>query len=186
MRQTSQRPCPWTELDENGSGLTVLDFITVKLSALTSSLRRDLTTPYADEYDLSVSEWRLLSLIAHANSLPFGELVVQSTSDKALVSRTVRLLEKRNLVYVSYESGQSRKRLFCHITPQGQALYDQIFPIARRKHAEVLRSLTPTERENFFSAIQKLQHYCDTQLIGHGKKEPRKAGRPQRPDVESE
>ena len=59
-------------------------------------LRRDLTSAYAGAAGLSVSEWRVLSLVAHAGTLPFGLLVQQSTSDKALVSRTVRLLEERD------------------------------------------------------------------------------------------
>jgi hypothetical protein len=89
---------PWTALDEAGSGLTVDAFLTTLMSQVGNALRRTITVPYADAAELTVSEWRLLALIAHAGELPFSALVVQSTSDKALVSRTLRLLEERGLV----------------------------------------------------------------------------------------
>ncbi|MBI4968231.1 MAG: MarR family transcriptional regulator [Rhodospirillales bacterium] len=168
MRKTSLTLGPWSDLDDQGTDLSVLDFLTTRLSALSNSLRRDLTTPYADQHGLSVSEWRVLSLIAHAKTLPFGILVVQSTSDKALVSRTVRLLVKRDLVSVRHEGGKSRKRLLCSITLKGKALHAKIIPIARREQARALRALSPAEREAFLSAIEKLQAYCDTELAGAG------------------
>lgn len=161
MKKTTGEPTPWSDLDEAGSGLTVNNFVTTRLSALINTLRRELTTPYATQFDLSVTEWRLLSLIAHAKSLPFSELVVQSTSDKSLVSRTVRLLEERKLVDVKPEGGTAGKRLTCSITPAGRALHAKIIPIARRRQAEALRVLSPGERDALFSAICKLQRIYD-------------------------
>ena len=91
-------PTPWSELDEAGSTLTVDAFITTMLSEIGNALRRTITIPYAEQFGLSVSEWRVLALVAHARRIAFSDLVVQSTSDKALVSRTLRLLENRGLV----------------------------------------------------------------------------------------
>ena len=89
-------------------------------------MRRSITLPYAQEFGLTVPEWRLLSLLAHAKSLPFAELVVQSTSDKALVSRTLRLLEKRGFVELRAEGNTPRKALTCSITPAGDAQTEAI------------------------------------------------------------
>lgn len=151
---------PWTNLDEGGSGLTVNNFLTTKLSRVINALRRNLTKAYAGQFGLSVSEWRLLSLLAHAQQLSFAELVIQSTSDKALVSRTMRQLEARGMVEMRPESEMSRKRLTCLITRKGDALHAKIIPLARRRQAAVLRLLTPEQRAVLYSSLNILYQYC--------------------------
>lgn len=160
--QEDQSECPWSQLGPDGDGLAVHDFLTTRISALMTALRRELTTPYASQFGLSVPEWRLLSLIAHSGSLPFSDLVVQSTSDKALVSRTVRLLESRQLIEIKPESETSKKRIVCSITPEGEALYGQVMPLARKRQAEIIRALSPKERTVFFAAIRKLRAAVET------------------------
>ncbi|MGO4332294.1 MarR family winged helix-turn-helix transcriptional regulator [Cupriavidus sp. 2TAF22] len=159
--------CPWAELDENGSGLVVDDFLTTMLSQLVNALRRTVTLPYAEKFELSVPEWRVLALLAHARPLPFAELVLQSTSDKALVSRTLRLLEGRGLVQLDSEGNTPRKKLICSITPAGLALHEQVMPLARKSQAEVIRLLEPGERRAMYQALRKLHGLCVT---------PRQAG----------
>lgn len=154
---------PWDDLDELGTGLTVNNFLTTRLSMLSNSLRRIVTGSYVQAYDLSISEWRVLSLIAHAKVLPFGELVVQSTSDKSLVSRTLRLLEERGLVKITPEDEYSRKRLLCHITAEGDALHAQIIPIARQRQAQTLRLLSPAQRRELFHAMATLQRFVTSE-----------------------
>lgn len=151
---------PWSDLSEAGDGLTVDHFLTTFMSQVVSALRRSITLPYAQQFDLTVSEWRLLSLLAHAKRLPFAELVLQSTSDKALVSRTVRLLEKRGFVEIQAEGNTPRKRLICFISPEGEALHEKIIPLARRSQAEVIRVMTPEERRVVFHALKRVQQSC--------------------------
>lgn len=151
---------PWQHLEPSGLGLTVDNFLTTRLSVLSNSLRRNITLAYANDAGLNVSGWRLLSLIAHAGELPFGELVRQSTSDKALVSRTLRALEAQGLVEVKPDAGGHKKKLLCAITPAGQALHAQVIPIARQRQAQAICTLTPEERRVFFGALHKLTAYC--------------------------
>ena len=152
--------CSWADLDELGTGLTVDDFITTLTSRLVRVLRRTITVPYAEKYGMTVPEWRILSVLAHAGTLPFGELVVLSTADKALVSRTLRQLEARDLVSIVAVGNSPRKKLICTVTPEGQALYDKVMPIARQRQAAVIRELTPEERCVVFHALKKLQRHC--------------------------
>lgn len=102
---------------------------------------------------------RILSLVAHGGELPFGELVQQSTSDKALVSRTLRALESRGLVAVLPDAGGHRKKLVCAITPAGEALHAQVIPIARQRQAEAVCVLSAEERRVLFRALGKLSGY---------------------------
>jgi DNA-binding MarR family transcriptional regulator len=151
---------PWSHLSERGDGLTVDHFLTTFMSQVVNALRRSITLPYAARFGLTVPEWRLLSLLAHSKRMPFAELVLQSTSDKALVSRTMRLLEKRGLVEIQAEGNTPRKRLICFITTEGDALHDKVIPLARRSQAEVIRVMTPEERRVVFQALTRVQQSC--------------------------
>lgn len=153
-------PNPWEHLDEAGTGLTVEHFLTTTVSRVGNALRRTITVPYADAFQITVTEWRMLSVLAHAHTLPFAQLVTASATDKALVSRTLRLLESRGLVAIATEGHTPRKKLLCTITPEGQALHDQIIPIARQRQAAVLRVLSPEERRVLFTALGKLHQHC--------------------------
>lgn len=155
--------CPWSDLDPSGEDLVVHDFLTTRLSTLMSSLRRQVTLPYAKSFDLSIAQWRVLSLVAHAGTLPFGELVVQSTSDKALVSRTVRTLEERGLLTIRPETRAAKKKIACTITPEGRALYDDAIKVARKRQADMILSLTREEREALFAVVVKLQGILDNE-----------------------
>ncbi|KJK23381.1 hypothetical protein UB46_16850 [Burkholderiaceae bacterium 16] len=82
--------CPWEALDEEGNGL-VDDFLTTMLSQLVNALRRTVTLPYAEQFELTVPEWRLLALLAHARQLPFAEQVMPLPSKGQ--AEVIRLLE---------------------------------------------------------------------------------------------
>lgn len=151
---------PWFQLNETGDDLTVDNFITTLMSQTVNALRRVTTLPYARRFGLTVSEWRILALMAHARSIPFAELVVQSTSDKALVSRTLRLLEQRGLVSIEAEGPAPRKRLTCNITPAGEALQAQVIPVARKAQASMIRLMTPEERRVMYFALKRIHRQC--------------------------
>lgn len=156
----STRASPWTDIDEHGTGLSVDDFITTLVVRAGNSLRRVVTLPYADEFGLTMAEWRMLSVVAEARCLPFSELVARSETDKSLVSRALRLLETRGLVILEPVSGSPRRGLSCRLSPAGQALYDRAMPIAQRAQAAMIRVLSNEEREVLYRTLHKLRHAC--------------------------
>src|SRR5690606_13159278 len=87
---------------------------------------------------------------------PFGQLVSVSSSDKALVSRTLRTLVAQGMAITERDALNSRK-LVARITPAGQALYDRVMPVAQRAQAQVLLQLTRDERVALYSILRKLQ-----------------------------
>lgn len=172
------QPTPWTDVDEAGTTLTVDAFITTMMSQVGNALRRTITLPYADQFGLSVSEWRVLALVAHAGTVAFSDLVVQSTSDKALVSRTLKLLESRALVQLSSEGNTPRKKVFCAITPEGKKLHAEAIPLARKRQAAALRVLAPPERDAMYRALIKLRDYCRQEEQGKAPPDRRKDDTP--------
>jgi len=151
---------PWDTLDESGQSLAVGDFITTMFSHTANGLRRTITVPYAEAADLTVSEWRMLSVLAHAGSLPFTDLVQQAVADKAQVSRSMRLLETRGLVQMKADDPSTKRKLTCYITKKGQRMYEEVMPIAQRAQAAMLLSLSPQERHTLYVVLRKLMQRC--------------------------
>jgi DNA-binding MarR family transcriptional regulator len=151
---------PWTDLSPDGAGLAVHDFLTTMFSHTSNGLRRAITLPYADRFELTVSEWRILSVLAHAGSLPFAELVELAAADKAQVSRALRLLGDRGLVEMQTPGPRGRKGLICLMTEAGQALYQEIMPLARRSQAQMILTLSRDERRVLYTVLGKLRRQC--------------------------
>ena len=149
-------PCPWDDLTPEGTGLDVHNFLTTLFSHTSNGLRRSITLPYAERFDLSVSEWRLLSVLAAAGTLPFPELVAESAADKAQVSRTLQLMAKRGLVDVVTPPA-GRKGMVVAMTPAGQSLYERIMPEAQRSQAAMILTLSPHERRTLYEVLHRLE-----------------------------
>jgi len=158
--------CPWVELDEAGTGLSVDNFLTTWMSRLGNALRRTITVPYAAQFGVTVTEWRMLSVIAHEGRLPFSELVVLSSTDKALVSRTLKLLEARGLVLLQASGRGRASKLLCRLSPAGLDLHDQMIRIARERQAAMIRRLSPDERQGLYRALCKLKAECEREDAG--------------------
>ena len=152
---------PWTALEEGGARLAFDDFLTTMMSHATNALRRALTAPYAEQAGVTVSEWRMLVVLAEARQLPFMELVARSGADKAQVSRTLRLLERRGLLSLQAEQQGSRKWQTCHISPHGEELYERVIPLARRRQVAVLRQLDEDDRAVLYRALKALRRIGD-------------------------
>ncbi|MDM0019620.1 MarR family winged helix-turn-helix transcriptional regulator [Variovorax saccharolyticus] len=148
---------PWEGLEEGGANLAIEDFLTTMMSHASNALRRAITVPYADQAGLTVSEWRMLSVLAEARQLPFMELVARAAADKAQVSRTLRLLEGRGLLSLHAEQQGARKWQTCRISPLGQALFERIIPVARQRQAAVLRQLSTEDRVVLHRALKTLR-----------------------------
>lgn len=152
---------PWAKLTPSGRALFVGDFLTTLVSYAGNALRRHITLPYAEQFGLTVSEWRMLSVLAHAGELPFSELVMQAATDKAQVSRTLRLMEARGLVKIEVQGRTRGQKLTCLITRQGLALYRRVMPIAQRRQAAMILQLSAQERTVLYRALKKLRQLCE-------------------------
>lgn len=151
-------------MSRNGSGLHVEDFLTFRLTRLSNALRTNLTKPYLEEFDVSVPEWRLLAMITRFSPLRFSELTSRSSMDKGQVSRTLRLMTKRGLIKMKAlrtRGSQATEALAApvvvSITAAGKTLYKSVLPVARRHQAEILMTLSDTERVALYETLDRLQ-----------------------------
>lgn len=150
-------------MSSSGSHLNVEDFLTFRLTRLSNALRTNLTKPYLEAFELSLPEWRLLALVARFAPMRFSEVTARSGMDKGQVSRTLRVMANRGLTKtktIKDRSSRSTEALaapvMVSITPKGAALYKAVLPVARKRQADMLLSLSQSERVSLYSIIDKL------------------------------
>jgi DNA-binding MarR family transcriptional regulator len=161
QRSSARTTSPWLSIARSGSNLNVEDFLTFRITRLSNALRTNLTKRYLEEFNLSLPEWRLLALIARFAPLRFSEVTSRSSMDKGQVSRTLRVMEKRGLTRLKVIRGSRAVEalaapVMVSITPKGRALYRSVLPVARRRQAELLLTLSEKERAALYTTLEKL------------------------------
>lgn len=132
------------------------------MTRLSNALRNNLSKRYLEEFGLSLPEWRLLALITRFSPVRFSELTSRSSMDKGQVSRTLRVMGKSGLIKMKVLKQRSRSAealaapVVVSVTAKGRSLYESVLPVARRRQAEMLLNLSPTERVQLYAILDKL------------------------------
>jgi DNA-binding MarR family transcriptional regulator len=137
---------------------TILDlqrFFPYRLAVLAEDVSRTVAQLYADRFDLTRQEWRVLAAVAANRRMAAKEIAEYSTLDKMSVSRAVAALEAKDLIEREEDPADRRNKLLT-LTPSGRALYQKIVPLVRAREDYLLDALTPGEREILDAMLDKL------------------------------
>ena len=135
-------------LDLNG-------FLPYRLSVLANRISGALARLYAEQFDLSIPEWRVMAVLGQAPGMSADEVAARTQMDKVSVSRAVaRLMEKRALDR-SFAK-QDRRRSELRLSRRGYAMYARIIPQARELDRQLQSALTATQRRELFGLLSKL------------------------------
>ena len=110
--------------------------------------------------DVSLMEWRVLTVLAVEPAAPPGRIVAIAGVNKAAVSRAVNSLERRGLLS-RIPAPEHRLRTQLYLTPEGLALHAR--GTDERLHSEdkLLQGLTPAARENLLESLKQLMRNLD-------------------------
>jgi len=130
-------------------------FLPYRLAVVSEAVSRSLAAVYAERFNLSRDEWRVLAALALRNDIKSTELAALTTLDKMQVSRALTRMERDGLLEREPDPSD-RRNLLVRLLPAGRALYRKIVPMARAREAYLLESLDPQERATLSSALDKL------------------------------
>lgn len=145
----------WVKPGVDGANLEVDDFLSKRIANLSALLIRASTRRYLLEQDLSLPEWRMLTILVRFGSGTSGTLRTASKMDKGQMSRALLRLENRKLVQRTQDETHELRQVL-ELTEKGHQLYQRIMPNARRAQVALLRRLTIDERKTLDAAINKL------------------------------
>lgn len=137
------------------AGMELEAFFPYRLALLADAVSRSMAQIYAERFDLSRDEWRVLAALAGTSPARTAMVIERTTLDKVPVSRALARLEGKGLVARETDPDDSRGRLI-RLLPAGRALFRRIVPMVRSREAFLLEGLEPAERAALDAAIDKL------------------------------
>jgi DNA-binding MarR family transcriptional regulator len=120
-------------------------FLPYRLSVLSNTVSQAIANEYQSRYDLSVTEWRVMAVLARFEGLSAREVAERTAMDKVAVSRALaRLVEAGRVSRDTHDS--DRRRSVLALTDAGWAIHDEVAPMARTHERQVLARLDAEER----------------------------------------
>jgi len=135
--------------------LRLNSFLPYVLANLAERVSSSLSHIYADEFQLTIPEWRVIANLAEHGTLNARQIVDFTTMEKSKVSRAVSNLSARGLVSQQRAQGDSRAKDLA-LTGAGKALYRSIVPRVLAWERELLEELSPGEYRDLMYALEKL------------------------------
>ena len=125
--------------------LELQDFLPYQLSILANTLSRALAARYADEFDLTISQWRVMAVLGRESGLSANQLVERTAMDKVAVSRAVAGLVRAGRVSQRDDPADGRRRVL-KLTPAGRGVYRRIVPRALEFERTIVALLDGRDR----------------------------------------
>ena len=120
-----------------------------------NKLSRSANAVYRREFDVSVTEWRILSQLAIEPGIAASRICQVIGFDKGPVSRTLAEMEHAGLVTAEADLQDARRRLLT-LTGDGRALHDRIIVVALERERRLLSCLDSTQRETLIDLLNRL------------------------------
>ena len=139
----------------NRSRLNLDRFVPYRLSIVTNRVSSAIARHYSARFNLSIPEWRVIAVLGQTPGLSASQVAERTAMDKVQVSRAVAsLLAARRLTRQAHASDGRSTHLL--LSAKGQAIYDEVVPLALGLESEFLSVLTPKERKTLDRLLSKL------------------------------
>lgn len=131
-------------------------FLTFRLSRVQAKLNSQANAILQHHSDLTLSQWRVLSLVGAFAPTQMSQVAKKSTLDKGLLSRNLKNLIADGLVS-SEQDAKDQRVHHLDLTANGQSVYDKVLPIMQKRQAFLRAAMSEDEFESFLSGLDKLE-----------------------------
>lgn len=135
------------------SDFSLDDFLPYQLAVLSSRISREFSEIYAENFGLTVPEWRVIVHLHNAGPVSVREIQARVDMDKSKVSRAATRLEKSG--HITKETNADDRRLLkLALTSKGHDLMKQIIPLAHKFEDKLTKRLG-ANNEDFRAMLAK-------------------------------
>ncbi len=131
-------------------------FLPYRLSILSNTMSQAIADDYQSRFDISVTEWRVMAVLARFEGLSAREVAERTAMDKVAVSRALARLVEAGRVDRAIHDNDKRRSVLC-LSDAGWAIHDEVAPMARARERDVLGRLDADERAWLTRILDKLQ-----------------------------
>lgn len=126
----------------------LINFFSNKMSNGASQL-------YAFLFDMGVTDWRILSLLAVEENIPASRICHVIGLDKSAVSRSLAKLQERGYIEMTVDKKDSRAKKN-KLTPAGLAMYEKMYHVAKEREEKFLEVLSDEDQEHLIRILNIL------------------------------
>lgn len=121
--------------------LILEDFLPYRLAILSHSVSHSIATVYDKRFGLTIPEWRVIVILGRYPGLSAVEVAERTLMDKVAVSRAVTKLIKNGRIDREFADAD-RRRSILNLSEKGQAVLDEIAPLALQIEATLIDGLS--------------------------------------------
>lgn len=140
---------PATEL------LVLEKFLPYRLSILANRVSRAIAARYADAFDLTIPEWRVIAVLGRRPGLSAKEIAEATDMDKVAISRAVARLMKKRRVSATPDRDDARRQILS-LTAAGAAVHAQVAPVALACERQLVEGLGGKDKATLDALIDRL------------------------------
>jgi DNA-binding MarR family transcriptional regulator len=129
-------------------------YVPALINFVGNKLATGASNAYRREFGIGVTEWRILSLLAIADTYSAQEICQFFDLDKGLVSRTTKSLVKNGIVRVVAQAGGVKRAII--LTKAGRALHDRVIKLALKREKVLLACLSESETDVLLDLLRRL------------------------------
>lgn len=155
-RKTARPPTASDPPTPRHAPLELEHFLPYRLSILSNTVSQTIAADYQQRYDLSMTEWRVMAVLARFEGLSARQVAERTAMDKVAVSRALARLVHAGCVDRATHDDDKRRSVL-GLTEAGWAMHDEVAPMARERERELLARLDPEERHWLTRILDKLQ-----------------------------
>jgi DNA-binding MarR family transcriptional regulator len=130
-------------------------FVPYRLSVLTNRVSSAIARHYSERFNLTIPEWRVMAVLGQRPGLSAREVAARTAMDKVQVSRAVSSLIAAKRLNRTAHAHDGRVAHLA-LSAKGQAIYDEVVPLALALEQRFLSVLAPKERNDLDSLLTKL------------------------------
>lgn len=142
--------------ESEGSKLSLEEFLPYRLSVTTNLVSNLVAAAYRQLFDIDISEWRLIAVLAERSELNQQSLGEATRMDKLTVSRAAVRLAKRGLI-LRRTSERDRRNQLLSLSDDGQALYDHVAPKALEIEKTIFACLSERQRTELETMLREIE-----------------------------
>ena len=130
-------------------------FLPYRLSVLSNTISQAIAREYAQRFQLSVTEWRVLAVLGRYDGSSAREVAERTATDKVAISRAVASLVESGRVRRT-QAAHDKRQSVLRLTAKGWKIYDEVAPRALEHERRLLAHLNEQEREWLERILDKL------------------------------
>ncbi len=138
-----------------GDELVLEEFLPYRLSILSNRISRAIAARYAETFNLTIPEWRIIAVLGRAEALSAKDIAEATEMDKVAVSRAVARLVAAKRVTARADRADARRQNLS-LTREGESVYARIAPIALASERKLLAALDTGERAQLDALLDRL------------------------------